>query len=193
MQIGLFGGSFNPLHVGHLHVAREALRQAQLDAVWLMVSPHNPLKDERGMLSAALRYHLARIALHDNRHIKASDFEFRLPRPSYTWNTLHALKQEYSRHRFHLIVGEDNWQLFSKWFRYEDILQSTPIIVYPRHVDDGQQSVSKPTVQADVKMLTGQFVNVSSTDLRRCLGKGLPTEQLLPKMIQPLLLRFYKG
>ena len=113
-SIGIFGGSFNPIHKGHVALARQLLRRAQLDEVWFLVSPQNPLKPQSLLLDDNMRLEMARLALKDEPHLVASDYEFHLPRPSYTWNTLQHLSQDYPQHRFTLIIGADNWQLFSR-------------------------------------------------------------------------------
>lgn len=133
MRIGLFGGSFNPIHNGHVALGREMLSAVALDEVWYMVSPQNPLKKTAGDLAPEeIRFVLTQKALEDEPRLKASDYEFNLPRPSYTWNTLQHLTQDYPDDEFVLIIGGDNWECFDRWAHYEDILREYEIAVYPR-------------------------------------------------------------
>ena len=116
MKIGIFGGSFNPIHTGHVALAQAVLKQCELDEVWLMVSPLNPLKrNDSDLLDDSLRYQLARKALEGINGVKACDYEFRLPKPSYTWNTLQQLSKDFPDHRFCLLIGGDNWAHFERW------------------------------------------------------------------------------
>ena len=145
MNIGLFGGSFNPIHNGHVWLAKALLRETGLDEVWFMVSPKNPLKQNRQLLDDNQRFRLVQLALKDEPRLRPCDYEFHLPKPSYTWNTLQALKKDFPMHRFTLLIGGDNWQLFDQWYRYEDLLKEYPIVVYPRqdaNPDDMQTSLS---------------------------------------------------
>ena len=133
MRIGIFGGSFNPIHNGHVALGREMLSAVALDEVWYMVSPQNPLKKTAGDLAPEeIRFVLTQKALDDEPQLKASDYEFHLPRPSYTWNTLQHLSQDYPDDEFVLIIGGDNWECFDRWAHYEGILREYEIAVYPR-------------------------------------------------------------
>ena len=132
-SIGIFGGSFNPIHNGHIALAKAFLEKENLDEVWFMVSPQNPFKVNQQLLADHLRLDLVRKATAGNPHFKASDYEFQLPKPSYTWNTLQHLSHDFPTHRFTLLVGGDNWEAFDRWYHAEDILTHYPIVVYPRH------------------------------------------------------------
>ena len=121
MNIGLFGGSFNPIHNGHVRLAKSLLQEAALDEVWFLVSPQNPFKQDQQLLDDDKRLQLVRLALKEEPQLMASDFEFHLPKPSYTWNTLQALEQEYPERKFTLLIGGDNWEAFDKWYCYETI------------------------------------------------------------------------
>ena len=116
IRTGIFGGSFNPIHNGHIILARQLKERAGLDEVWLMVSPHNPLKQHAGLLADEARMEMARKAVEGEAGIVASDYEMQLPRPSYTWNTLQALSREYPDREFVLMIGGDNWKLFDRWY-----------------------------------------------------------------------------
>ena len=135
MKIGIYGGSFNPIHFGHIGLVKWVIDHTDLDEIWMLVSPNNPLKDSHILVSESERLAAVRQALnelHDER-IKASDFEFSLPRPSYTAATLKALREQYPEHEFVLIIGQDNWDIFDKWKDYEEILRLHEIYIYPRH------------------------------------------------------------
>ena len=141
MKIGIYGGSFNPVHFGHLGLVKWVIDHTDLDEIWMLVSPNNPLKDSHILADEQERLSALRAALselNDNR-IKASDFEFSLPRPSYTAATLHKLREMYSEHEFVLIIGEDNWDIFDQWKDYEEILRLHDIYIYPRHPLSAQQ------------------------------------------------------
>ncbi len=194
MNIGIFGGSFNPIHNGHLHIARAALQQTDVEEVWILVSPQNPLKANTAQ-PLAIRYQLARIALHGEPHIKASHFETALTPPYYTWNTLQALQSTYPQHHFSLIIGEDNWDSFEKWHRHEDIISHYTIIVYPRSAASAAAAHTTTAENTATRrhpiFLTGQFMHISSTDVRQRLHNHEDTKNLVPDIIQPILPLFY--
>lgn len=132
MNIGLFFGSFNPIHLGHQIIADQILNAAKLDQVWLMVSPQNPLKKKSTLLNQYDRLHLVELATKDNPQLIPSDFEFKLPIPSYTIDTLTHLKEKYPLHQFSLIMGGDNLESLKKWKNYELLLENYTIMVYAR-------------------------------------------------------------
>lgn len=177
-RTGIFGGSFNPIHCGHIALAKEILRQTELDEVWLMVSPQNPLKQEStDLLDDNLRFELARKALADVEGIEASDYELHLPKPSYTWTTLRRLQQDYPDRVFTLLIGGDNWEHFERWYHWKDILRNFDVVVYPR---DGQAG----TIQA-------ALLPVSSTEVRERVRNGAPVEGLVPAVIIDDVKRLY--
>ena len=177
-RIGIFGGSFNPIHNGHIALAQSVLRQCRLDEVWLMVSPQNPLKQEAHLLNDELRYRLARTALEGVPGVSASDYEFRLPRPSYTWNTLQHLSRDYPHHTFILLIGGDNWAHFERWRHWQDILRHYDVAVYPRDSHVGT---------IDVPLLP-----VSSTDIRRRIRNGQSVAGLVPAAIEQRVYEYYR-
>lgn len=132
MKIGLYFGTFNPIHVGHLVIANYMADFTELDQVWMVVSPQNPLKDKASLLSDLHRLALVKIAIDDNPKLRASDIEFNLPKPSYTATTLAYLKEKYPQHEFAIIMGEDNLRTLHKWHNYEQILKNHTLYVYPR-------------------------------------------------------------
>ncbi|MDE5793141.1 MAG: nicotinate (nicotinamide) nucleotide adenylyltransferase, partial [Muribaculaceae bacterium] len=132
MNIGIFGGSFDPIHEGHVNLAKYILDHTDLDEVWLMVSPRNPLKDHGPIATDRQRLEMARLAVKDIPGLQVSDFEFHLPIPSYTYKTLTELKKSYPEHDFRLIIGGDNWADFNRWRNPEEIISDFGVIIYPR-------------------------------------------------------------
>ena len=186
--IGLFGGSFNPIHVGHIALARELRRLAGLDEVWLMVSPQNPLKQGRDdLLDDRLRYQMARIALYGEEGIRASDYELHLPRPSYTWHTLQRLHEDYPQHTFILLIGGDNWERFPQWYRADDIVSRYHIVVYPRRGSLIDRTALPPTVT----VVDTPLLDISSTEIRQRVRQGQSIKNSVPEAIAPLVRRLY--
>ena len=132
MKIGIFSGSFNPIHTGHLIIANYLCEFEKLDEIWFVVSPQNPLKSKRDLLSDIHRITMVKKAIRGNRKFKYCDIEFSLPLPSYTVRTLKTLKEKYPENEFHLIIGSDNWLIFDRWKDYQEILDNYPIFIYPR-------------------------------------------------------------
>ena len=164
-RTGLFGGSFNPIHNGHISLALQLKEQARLDEVWLMVSPQNPLKQSGDLLDDEQRLQMARLAVENVDGIVVSDYETHLPKPSYTWNTLEALRRDYPDREFVLMIGGDNWQLFDRWYRADDIKANYEIVVYTRtHGDPG-------------------YIDISSTDIRRRIREGRGIRRQVPKAV----------
>ena len=170
IKTGIFGGSFNPIHNGHISLARQLRKKAGLDEVWLMVSPQNPLKASADLLDDEIRMEMARLAVEDEEGIKASDYEMHLPKPSYTWNTLQALKQDYPDREFVLMIGGDNWALFDKWYRADDIRENFQIIVYPRRGSKG-----------GIEDL--ELIDISSTEIRERIKAGKRIDHMVPKAV----------
>ncbi len=185
IKTGLFGGSFNPIHRGHIHLARQLLRRAHLDEVWFLVSPQNPLKQDMRLAPEEQRLEMVRIALRRFKRLSASDFEFHLPRPSYTWNTLQALSREYPDREFTLLIGGDNWERFPQWYRHDDILAAYQIAVYPR-VDS---PIDPATLPANVMLVKAETVDVSSTQIRELLRNHQSVAGLVPPSVERYLLK----
>lgn len=179
IKTGIFGGSFNPIHNGHITLARYLCEEAGLDEVWLMVSPQNPLKQQAGLLADDLRLQMAIQAVKDEPHITVSDYEFHLPRPSYTWNTLQALQHDFPDRQFVLMIGGDNWQHFSRWYHADDIIRNYPLVVYPRRGSDISSSPLPPNVQ----IVEADLLDISSTDIRRRVRQGKSIAGLVPDSI----------
>lgn len=183
IRTGIFGGSFNPIHNGHIHLARQLLREAKLDEVWFLVTPQNPWKQDNDLMPDDLRYQLVTAALRRFKRLKASDFEFKLPKPSYTWNTLQALSAEYPDREFTLLIGGDNWVAFDKWYHHEDILARYPIAVYPRK----DAPIDPASLPQCVLLMQAPTVDVSSTEIRQRMAEGLPIDHLVPPAVARML------
>ena len=178
MKIGIYGGSFNPIHFGHTGLAQWVVNNTDLDEVWLMVSPNNPLKDASILVDEQKRLAAAKEVIGDGRlasgkKIIVSDFEFTLPRPNYTANTLRELQKQYPQHEFTLIIGEDNLNIFNKWREYQYILDTYRIFVYPRRNIISQTSQQHEDILRkanNVKLLAdAPYFDISSTELRKNL------------------------
>lgn len=170
MKIGIYGGSFNPVHFGHTGLAEWIVQNTDLDAVWMLVTPNNPLKPASMLADEQVRLQGVREAVADIPGVEASDFEFHLPRPSYTANTLRELKRTYPEHQFTLIIGEDNWDIHSRWREWDWIEQNVRIFVYPRHhqssITNHQSSISPCPY-----LLEGApYFDISSTEIRQARG-----------------------
>lgn len=180
MKVGIYGGSFNPIHRGHIALARQILRKAHLNEVWFLVTPLNPFKQASSdLLDDDERLALTRKALADDPQLVASDYEFHLPRPSYTWDTLQALSRDYPDHQFTLIIGADNWAAFDRWAHPQDILQYYPIVIYPRE----GYPVDAATLPEGVTLVNTRLYRVSSTDIRQRIREHRPVRRLLPVAI----------
>ena len=185
MRIGIFGGTYNPIHLGHTALASYICNLGLVDEVWLMVSPQNPFKQDHQLLDEAIRLRLATLAVRDFPRLRASDFEFHLPRPSFTYVTLQELSRAYPDDAFSLIIGADNWDAFPKWRNADDILAHYPIIVYPREtVSDERLAVSDghmPTLPSltggvgggsPIFLSSAPLYPISSTAIRTAIAAG---------------------
>jgi len=167
MRVGLFFGSFNPIHVGHLMLAQYMVNFADVDEVWLVVSPQNPFKQDVELADTQHRLNMARLAVGDNEKIKISEVELSLPKPSYTIDTLRALEKEYPEIEFSIIMGADNLMGLNRWKEVETLLSRYRIIVYPR---PGYEA--KEPEGAHIEIVDAPQVDISSTQLRRWIGEG---------------------
>ncbi len=188
-KIGLFFGSFNPVHTGHMIIANYMVTKADLDEVWMVVSPHNPLKDKKSLANDHDRLHLVNLAIGDNIRIKASNIEFSLPKPSYTIDTLTYLEEKYPQHQFVLLMGGDNLQSLDKWKNHEKIVEHN-IYVYKRPGSNGGCYENHPNIQ----YMEAPMLDISATYIRECIKQGLSIEYLVPDRVYAYLLnsRLYK-
>lgn len=168
IKTGIFGGSFNPIHIGHLALANYLCEYGGLDELWFMVSPHNPLKEQADLWDDHWRLELVRLAVADYPRFRASDVEFHLPRPSYMIHTLDYLQQAYPDREFVLVVGADNWVLFPRWYRSDEILSRFRLMVYPRP----GYPVDAATLPATVELVQTPLLEISSTFIRQALREG---------------------
>ena len=183
MKIGLFFGSFNPIHIGHLIIANYMATQTPLDQVWFVVSPQNPFKKKSSLARDYDRLHLVRLAIGDNTKLKASNIEFDLPQPSYTIDTLIYLKEKHPEHEFVLIMGGDNLVTFHKWKNYEIILRDYEIYVYKRPSYEGGEVQDHPSIQ----IFEAPLMNISATYIRKCIKEGKSVQYLVPEEVYEYL------
>lgn len=179
-RTGFFGGSFNPIHNGHIELAKSIMHMARLDEVWFVVSPHNPLKDCRSLLPDGDRLQMAKIAVSNEEGLVASDCEFRLPKPSYTLTTLTAIAEEYPDRQFVLLIGADNWNCFGKWRDSQQIISRYDICVYPRR----GCAVDETALPPSVTLLHTSLYDISSTKIRQRLREGESITGLVPAEVE---------
>ena len=190
MKIGLFFGSFNPVHFGHLVIAAYMTEFTDLDRVWLVVSPRSPGKPASSLLQDYHRFELVRIAIGDYKKLKASKIEFGLPTPSYTINTLAYLHENHPDDQFVLIMGSDNLQTFKKWKNWEEILKYQQIYVYPRPGSDGGEMAGHPAV----KIIDAPLMQLSSSFIRNSVATGKDIRYMMPESAFKYMdeMNFYK-
>ncbi|WP_343615270.1 nicotinate (nicotinamide) nucleotide adenylyltransferase [Flavobacterium sp.] len=181
MKIGLYFGTYNPIHVGHLIIANHMAEYAGLDQIWMVVTPHNPLKKKATLLDDQQRLQMVFLATEDYPKIKPSDIEFKLPQPSYTVITLAHLQEKYPNHEFSLIMGEDNLKTLHKWKNYEVILENHDIYVYPRISDEPENVELKS--HPKIHVIDAPIVEISSTFIRNNIKEGKNIQPLLPPKV----------
>lgn len=180
IKTGIFGGSFNPIHIGHLAIANYLCEFQGLDELWFMVSPQNPLKSGNDLLGDRERLEFVQTAIKDYPKFCACDFEFHLPKPSYTIHTLDKLKSTYPERKFYLIIGADNWVQFDKWKEAPRILRENDLLIYPRkdfHID-------KYTLPDNVHLIEAPLMEISSTFIRDSIRKGKDIRFFLPEPVR---------
>lgn len=176
-KIGIYSGSFNPIHHGHLMLASYLVTFGELDELWLLVSPQNPLKPKAELLDDQHRLEMARLAVGDDPFIKVSDVEIHLPRPSYTINTLQHLSEQYPDNQFVFVCGMDSLQNLDKWKDYEKILENYPILVFPRKGYDGGELIKHPSV----RVVETPIIELSSTFIRNCIANNINVRHFIPE------------
>jgi len=179
MKIGLYFGSFNPIHNGHLIIANHILNETDLNKIWFVVSPQNPLKQSTTLLNSYDRLHLVRKAIENDDRVKASDIEFHLPKPSYTATTLAYLKEKYPEHEFSIIMGSDSFQNITKWKNYETIIQNNELIIYKRPGFDITNNIG-----AQLTIMDAPLLEISATYIRELVRKNKSIKYLVPEVIE---------
>jgi nicotinate-nucleotide adenylyltransferase len=182
MKIGLFFGSFNPIHIGHQIIANVMVDQTDLDEVWFVVSPQNPFKSPRSLIHEQDRFKMVELAIDDHYRFKASDVEFHMPRPSYTIDTLTYLSEKYPAHEFKLIIGGDNLNHFHKWKNSDQILEQYGLYVYPR------PGKNKVIDHPNVRYVDAPMIDVSATFIRKSLKEGFSVKYLLHPKVEEYIL-----
>ena len=189
MNIGLYFGSFNPIHIGHLIIANHVLNETSINKIWFVVSPQNPLKESKTLLNEFDRLHLVRLATQDDNRIKCSDIEFNLPKPSYTSNTLIFLAEKYPEHQFALIMGSDSFQNLDKWKNYEAIINNYSIYVYKREGYDIRKAFGSVPL-----ILNAPIIQISASQIREHIRSGKSIRYLVPEIVREEIesRKFYK-
>lgn len=164
MKIGLYFGSFNPIHIGHLIVAKHVAEHCDVNQIWFVVSPQNPLKETSSLLNEKSRYYLTQLAIESEPKFKASNIEFGLPRPSYTIDTMMHLTEKYPQHEFSIIMGGDSFQNIPKWKNYKELLKQFKIIIYNRPGFEIDSTLSK-----NIEIVNAPLMDISSTFIRNAI------------------------
>ena len=178
-KIGLFFGSFNPIHIGHLILANYILENSDMDELWFVVSPQNPFKDKKSLLTDHNRLDMVQLAVKNYPKMRASNVEFSLPKPSYTIDTLTYLKEKYPNYSFALIMGEDNLDSLPKWKNAEKLMSDYQIIVYPRTFE-GEKKDSEYLQHENVSIVNAPIIELSATEIRTMIKEGKNVRPMLP-------------
>ncbi len=189
MHIGLYFGSFNPIHTGHLIVANHVLAYTEVDKIWFVISPHNPLKDSHSLLNEYDRLHLVKLAIEDNTKFRASNVEFQLPKPSYTVNTLAYLTEKFPLERFSIIMGTDSFQNIHRWKNFEHLIENYAFILYARPGFE-----IKETQNAKLTILNAPLLDISSTYIRKQIKEKKSIKYIVPANVEEYILanRYYQ-
>lgn len=180
MNVGIFSGSFNPIHIGHLILANYITEFTEVDEIWFLVTPQNPMKEKNELADENDRFEMVKQALASYPKLVVSNFEFTLPRPSYSISTLDKLKETYPENTFSLIIGADNWELFDRWKDFESILEKYKIFVYPRL--DYRISIPKK-LKANVEALNSPIIEISSTFIRESIKQAKDMQAFVPASV----------
>ena len=179
MKIGLFFGSFNPIHHGHLIIANHILNETEIRKIWFIVSPQNPFKESRSLLNEYDRLHLVRLAIQDDNRMKCSEIEFSLAKPSYTSNTLAFLSEKYQEHIFSIIMGSDSYQNLDKWKNYETIVNNYDVYVYKRKDHDIRTTLNRKPLVLDAPL-----IEISASQIRNNIKSGKSIRYLVPETVR---------
>lgn len=179
MRIGLFFGSFNPVHVGHLVIANHILNKEIIDRLWFVVSPQNPLKEKKTLLKDYDRLYLVKIATEDDARIKVSDIEFHLPQPSYTIDTLTYLTEKYPNEQFSIIMGSDGFQNLDRWKNFQALIKQYEIIVYRRTGFDITNDLN-----AKIRIVDAPFLDITATEIRGLIKDGKSIRYMVPEKVR---------
>jgi nicotinate-nucleotide adenylyltransferase len=192
MKVGLFFGTYNPIHVGHLIIANHLVENSDIDVIWMLVTPLNPHKKKKSLLADHHRLAMVRIAVEDYPKLQASDIEFSLPQPNYTINTLVYLEEKYPQHDFSIIMGEDNLKSFHKWKNYKVILENYHIYVYPR-IFEGKIPLEFVN-HKKITRVAAPIIEISATAIRNAIKDKKEIRPLLPHNVWNYLdeMNFYK-
>lgn len=185
MKVGLYFGSFNPIHAGHLIIANHILNESDLQKIWFVVSPQNPFKQSDSLLNEYDRFHLVQKAIEGDDRLKASDIEFSLPKPSYTVHTLAYLDEKYPTYQFSVIMGSDSFQNLPKWKNAEVIIKNYPIIVYNRPGFDVRDDLG-----ANLHVMKAPLLEISATYIRELLKQGKSVRYLVPRSVEEEITAF---
>ena len=179
MKIGLYFGSFNPIHIGHLIIANHMLSHTDIHEIWFVVSPHNPLKESSSLLNENHRLHLVRLAIEEQPKFKANNIEFGLPRPSYTIDTLTHLSEKYSQHQFAVVMGGDSFENITKWKNYKELLRQYDLLLYerPGHAVD-------LTISPRITLVKAPLLDISSTFIRGLIKEKKSIQFLVPEEVR---------
>jgi nicotinate-nucleotide adenylyltransferase len=179
MTIGLYFGSFNPIHIGHLIVANHVLNETNIEKIWFIVSPQNPFKESKSLLNEFDRLHLVRLATQDDTRMKCSDIEFNLSKPSYTTNTLAFLSEKYPEHKFSIIMGSDSYENLDKWKNFDAIISNYSIYVYKR---EGHET--NKTFGQNIFILNAPIIQISASQIREIIKTGKSIRYLVPEIVR---------
>ncbi len=189
-ETALFFGSFNPIHIGHLAIANYIVEFSEIDEVWFVVSPHNPLKQKQSLLADYHRLELVNLAIENIQYFKSSNIEFNLPQPSYTIDTLTYINEKFPKHDFSIIMGMDSLQNIHKWKNYKQIFNFYKILVYPRPNADGGDFSNHPKV----KIINAPLMEISSSFVRKSIQKEKDISCFLPEKVYKYIkeMHFYE-